>query len=355
MRPNPGTPNGPAVVPNTNDKEKIKIVHPKFVGKIPEPWDISKIRPEIVVFRKNKEKVVIGHDSDEETAISSLVRAELLSTSRIVFITHGFLTTGEEKWLHVMKDLMIAERDQAVAILGWGNGANIGTFKYEQASANALAVGEWLAKYAIQIRKQREDIYIWGVGHSLGAHLMGTAGRGSHAFDRVTGLDPAGVGFQAENQDRRLSRSDAKLVDVIHTDGKCVPYFGTLVPLGSIDFYPNYGWNQPNYDDSPEKPHMVESEAERKEDIGSYDSHGFTVSHRRVIDYFIWSIDNKAKFATNLVLEEHPCVDKAVHRLRFVAEHREMGYYADESYKEENSGSEETCYYVSTNARVPWL
>lgn len=44
---------------------------------------------------------------------------------------------------------------------------------------------EWIIIFA--------DVLIWGIAHSLGAHLLGLAGRHSgHAFDRITGLDPAG-------------------------------------------------------------------------------------------------------------------------------------------------------------------
>ncbi|CAG2163265.1 unnamed protein product, partial [Oppiella nova] len=57
---------------------------------------------------------------------------------------------------------------------------------------------------------------------------------------------------------------------------------------------------------------------------------GFTVSHTRAIDYFIWSIDNKGKFSTNWVLDEEPGVELPVHRLKRVDIEAEMGYYADE-------------------------
>lgn len=58
---------------------------------------------------------------------------------------------------------------------------------------------------------------IWGVGHSLGAHLMGQAGRKSKVFTRITGLDPAGPSFEnGVNKDERLQKkSDAQsIVDV---------------------------------------------------------------------------------------------------------------------------------------------
>ena len=54
------------------------------------------------------------------------------------------------------------------------------------------------------------------VGHSLGAHVCGFAGKrfnSSEKIGHITGLDPAGPGFSRN----RLSPTDANLVVVIHT------------------------------------------------------------------------------------------------------------------------------------------
>ena len=64
-------------------------------------------------------------------------------------------------------------------------------------------------------------------------------------------MDPAGPGYERSNEAERLQATDADFVDVIHTDGYdpnwtdvtdyFMNHFGTLIPLGDIDFYPNYG------------------------------------------------------------------------------------------------------------------
>ena len=334
-----------------NKGEGGDIIQPQFLGDLPEPYPIAQIEPELIVFRNGRKKLEITHDVSEGEAIDRLVGADLMAKSRIIFLTHGFRTDKHKDWLHLMKDRMLSERDQTVVILGWGKGADIGLLNYEQASANSLAVGEWLSPYVIEIRKRFEDINIWGVGHSLGAHLFGITGRLSQAMDRITGLDPAGVGFQVENHDKRLTKTDAKLVDVIHSDGKSVPYFGTLVPLGSLDFYPNYGWSQPTYDSPDEKPYMVHTKSQPKGPVSPYGS-GFTISHSRALDYFIWSIENKNKFRTKLVLEGSPDVETAVHRVKCVDVETEMGYFADEY---PNNVGTESHYYVLTNASEPWV
>lgn len=50
----------------------------------------------------------------------------------------------------------------------------------------------------------------------------------------------------------RLDQSDAKYVDVIHSD---IEYFvnggfGLKKKIGHVDFYPNGGWDQPGCDEN---------------------------------------------------------------------------------------------------------
>lgn len=84
------------------------------------------------------------------------------------------------------------------------------------------------------------------VGHSLGAHVAGFAGRavqdltGGLQIARITGLDPAGPLYSEfwVGEDNRLNNDDAELVVAIHTDGGLAGYIN---PIGDIDFYPNGG------------------------------------------------------------------------------------------------------------------
>lgn len=87
-----------------------------------------------------------------------------------------------------------------------------------------------------------EDLLL--IGHSLGAHACGAAGR-NVKFGRVAkivGLDPALPCFGHRHRDERLKPSDADYVMVIHTNGGV---FGLQPPLGHADFYPNFGKDQP--------------------------------------------------------------------------------------------------------------
>ncbi|XP_053691243.1 vitellogenin-3-like [Sabethes cyaneus] len=79
------------------------------------------------------------------------------------------------------------------------------------------------------------------IGHSLGAHISGAAGRRFQELKgfnlpRITGLDPANPCFNEGEFLSGLGRGDADFVDVIHSN---VRVLGKRDPIGDIDFYPN--------------------------------------------------------------------------------------------------------------------
>lgn len=84
------------------------------------------------------------------------------------------------------------------------------------------------------------------VGHSLGAHVCGYAGKYlrrmnySNPIQRISGLDPAGPLFVYSRPDDRLDKDDAYFVDVIHTCGRFIG-LGFKQSIGDIDFFPNGG------------------------------------------------------------------------------------------------------------------
>lgn len=110
--------------------------------------------------------------------------------------------------------------------------------------------------------------------------LEDVAGRNIQNLGRITGLDPAGgvSNIAKLPVSQRLDPSDAKFVDIIHTDAPkpanaplglnasplpqlslpgssllsrpaaaaaAVSASGTSIPMGHFDFYPNGGYAQP--------------------------------------------------------------------------------------------------------------
>lgn len=81
----------------------------------------------------------------------------------------------------------------------------------------------------------------YGIGHSLGAHIGGEAGRmyqqlTNQSLGRITGLDPARPCFNEGEHLTGLQRDDAHFVDVIHSNSGIL---GHVRAMGDLDFYPN--------------------------------------------------------------------------------------------------------------------
>lgn len=69
------------------------------------------------------------------------------------------------------------------------------------------------------------------VGHSLGAHIAGRAAKQLKSPQKIgciIGLDPASVGFDYFDKEKRLADSDAEYVEIIHTDSKKFGFSKTL-------------------------------------------------------------------------------------------------------------------------------
>ena len=118
-------------------------------------------------------------------------------------------------------------------------------FPYTQATANTRVVGAEIAKLVnalIQTKGvQAKSFHL--IGHSLGAHISGYAGKRITGLGQITGLDAAGPYFENTDPVVRLDSTDALFVDTIHTDGSATIMLGLglMQPLGHVDFYPNGG------------------------------------------------------------------------------------------------------------------
>ncbi|XP_045761782.1 lipase member I-like [Maniola jurtina] len=120
---------------------------------------------------------------------------------------------------------------------------------YPSSTSFVRFIGEKLGQVLADIVQEGQnpsDIHI--IGHSLGAHIAGFAGKTfreqtGKCLGRISGLDPAGPCFNAVHPDARLKHTDADFVSVMHTD---VTLFGIKDPVGHQDYYPNGGSSQPN-------------------------------------------------------------------------------------------------------------
>lgn len=130
----------------------------------------------------------------------------------------------------------------------------------------AQVIANFIRKLKEQHQLPLDHVYV--AGHSLGGQMAGRVGaafqgqiayiignlwqtipnlsKSSQIIPQISiylilldiGLDPALPMFQYKNLEDRLDPSDAKHVQVIHTNGGKLGY---QLPLGHADFYPNGG------------------------------------------------------------------------------------------------------------------
>ncbi|XP_067639517.1 vitellogenin-3-like [Eurosta solidaginis] len=118
--------------------------------------------------------------------------------------------------------------------------ANFVDTLYTWSALNTDEIGRNIAIGLVELTKivPVENIHL--IGHSLGAHIMGAAGRNffyqtGKLIPRITALDPAKPCFNEGQSLAGLMRGDAEFIDVIHSDPGAL---GKREPTGDIDFYP---------------------------------------------------------------------------------------------------------------------
>nr|XP_003934365.2 lipase member I isoform X4 [Saimiri boliviensis boliviensis] len=162
---------------------------------------------------------------------------------KTVWLIHGYRPVGSiPSWLQNFLRILLNEEDMNVIVVDWNRGAT--TFIYSRAVKNTRKVAASLSGHIKNLLKHGASLDNFHfIGVSLGAHISGFVGKIFHGqLGRITGLDPAGPRFSRKPPYSRLDYTDAKFVDVIHSDSNGL---GIQEPLGHIDFYPNGGNKQP--------------------------------------------------------------------------------------------------------------
>lgn len=303
-------------------------------GKLPQPP--SEVKVSFLLFtRENKD--IYQLLTHEEIDIQ---RSNFNASRETKFIIHGYRDDGRETWVVDMKNEFLKKEDMNVISVDWEKGAE--SNDYNQAAANTRVVGAIIAQLIMSLFKttgaQFTDMHL--VGHSLGAHIAGYAGRKVKGIGRITGLDPAGLAFGGKSPEVRLDPTDAKFVDVIHTDGQPILTlgFGTSTRMGHADYFPNGGKNQPGCK-SAEK-HIFKLITGKFKKFKK----GIGCDHARARDIFIESINSLCLFkavpcASTEEFEKGSCLCNG--------KCSRMGYSASE-------GKSRGTYYLTTNAVPPF-
>jgi len=228
------------------------------------------------------------------------------SSKPIKLYTHGYGGNAKYRGTKFVEQWMTAyNKDVNVILVDWEELARVEQFKgtdnysYDSAARNSIDTGEYLGYCFAALSELYPSVELdyHLVGHSLGAHVVGKAGRvfkreSNKAMQRITGLDPAGPRFVdgpilnaiPELNENRFNDDVASFVDVIHTCGGLQPAafwivsrLGDLHQIGHADFYPNGG--------------------EEQIGCGQFDSEGLCgCSHGRSVTYYLESITNRELF-----------------------------------------------------------
>ncbi|KAF8791737.1 Pancreatic triacylglycerol lipase-like protein [Argiope bruennichi] len=147
-----------------------------------------------------------------------------------------------------IKNSLLSIDPYNVIIVNWTN-YNQGIYKHavENAYLTGIEVGKFINYLTNEKGQAATSIHV--IGHSLGAHVAGVAGKRVPDLGRISGLDPAAPLYKLNVTYNRLTGSDALFVDVIHCSNGVIADggvgYGIPYPIGNINFYPNGGINQP--------------------------------------------------------------------------------------------------------------
>ncbi|GFR66356.1 pancreatic lipase-related protein [Elysia marginata] len=231
----------------------------------------------------------------EHTDVAVDIRADSIAEGpfdgrrNTVFISHGFNDKIVSPWVNAMKNELLVADDVNVIVVDWQQAAK---GNYLQAVANTRTVGAMLARLILDLQSVTQASFpsFHLVGHSLGAHVSGTAGKEIERLTgaklgRITGLDPAGPSFESYSANVRLDKSDASFVDVIHTDaeGLISSGFGIRTSIGHVDFWPNGGEHQPG---CPDETYGILTILKPEAGVDT-----LACSHMRCLDFFSNSIN----------------------------------------------------------------
>ncbi|WP_271253620.1 hypothetical protein [Pseudanabaena sp. Chao 1811] len=196
----------------------------------------------------------------ETNSISSWENREIKKDAKTYIVIHGFQSGANEQWV---KDIEsgLAKKDPSANILAldWLNGGNfmkkLVNKEYTNAADMTAEAGKYLAQYLKDKGLDPSNITL--IGHSLGAHVAGIAGKEYQNLTKtklgeILALDPAGVENGTNLMWDGLRNSSANRVVSLHTSR----IFGTQIEkssdprnarLADLDIHINpYDRYQPN-------------------------------------------------------------------------------------------------------------
>ncbi|CAG4943622.1 unnamed protein product [Parnassius apollo] len=186
---------------------------------------------------------ILSPDTLKMNDVQSITSSHFKVNNPTAVIVHGWTQNRNSPINMALRNALLTKADHNVIVLDW---SVIADKDYVTAVVGVPRVGQRLGQFlaflSLVTGTSFKTMHL--MGHSLGAHVVGNAGRTLHGqLGRITGLDPAGPLWNINS--RRLRESDAIYVEAIHTNGGI---YGLIEPVAAADFYPNGGISQPGCD-----------------------------------------------------------------------------------------------------------
>ena len=215
-------------------------------------WD--DVQPTFKLFPESTIPIIIADQKDHLKQLKNLDIVTNMGITKIVIIVHGFTETASS-WADPMARWIMAKDktpNLAVITIDWKKEAEIfrglsdfSLRPYRPAHANSRYVGVAAERVIKQFPSLKETHCI---GQSLGAHVCAFLSNAMMQdmgvkLNRISAMDPAGPLFYTTvlfnkpiyaKLDEKLDKSDADLVDVIHSDSDM---WGFYQSAGHADFY----------------------------------------------------------------------------------------------------------------------
>lgn len=164
-----------------------------------------------------------------------LYRVFKYSNKPTVLYIHGFTEHLEKESVQTVLQAYLKRNDHNIIGVDYGKLVSDSYIKAVKNVPRVAAVLTKILNKMVESGFDSEKLHI--VAHSLGSQVAGHIGRNvSFQIPRITGLDPAGPFFNFFQP--CLSSSDARFVDIIHTD---FSFYGISKSIGTVDFFPNGG------------------------------------------------------------------------------------------------------------------
>ncbi|CAD7079345.1 unnamed protein product [Hermetia illucens] len=183
-----------------------------------------------------------SNPSSAQDITSSVTGSHFSASRQTRVLIHGWNGDAGSGPGTTIRQAYLNRGDFNVVVVDWGAGAK--NANYAIARNNVPTAATKVANFLNMLNSHGtsfNNIYL--VGHSLGAHVSGLAGKYAKARpNTIFGLDAALPLFSASDASTRLAVGDATYVESIHTDGGRL---GFDSPIGTSSFYPAWGGVQP--------------------------------------------------------------------------------------------------------------